>query len=203
VTIPSDEHSYLVLSRPFLRHQERPRPGVLGRYGFGYAFIKNPEQTVLAWGPGKFDAAFQTIDFEVLDDGRIRVEMVFVANRPTAIAQVSLDPAQWGLALLNAASGGMAKPFTQPLSRLAQATPWGGLTVDPVFGFIDAANLTTGGLAARQLCLSRQQLEKLLILLHFRKHYAAISGSLQTWRQVRDWDNERTLPRWVVEGHSA
>ncbi len=203
LTIPSDENSLLVVSRPFICDQSRPRPGVLGRYGFGYAFIKNPEQTALAWGPGKFDAAFQTIHFEVLDDGRIRVEMVFVANRPTAIALVSLDPLQWGCAFANAATGGAARPFTAPFSALAQAMPWGQLTFDPVFSFVALANLATAGLAAQELCISRQQIEKQLILIHFQKHYAAISGSLQTWRQIRDWDDESSLPGWVLRGASA
>lgn len=203
LTLPSDENSLLVVTRPFICDQARPRPGVLGRYGFGYAFIKNPEQTALAWGPGKFDAAFQTIHFEVLDDGRIRVEMVFVANRPTAIARVSLDPVQWGCAFANAATGGAARPFTAPVSELAQAMPWGQVTVDPVFGFVALANVATAGLAARELCISRRQIEKQLILIHFQKHYAAISGSLQTWRQIRDWDDESSLPGWVIRGASA
>src|SRR6185503_21024697 len=166
LTIPSDEHSLLVMAPPFIAHQRRPRPGVLGRYGFGYAFIKNPERTLLAWGPGKFDAAFQTIDFEVLDDGRIRVEMVFVANRPTAIAHVSLDPVQWGLTFADLATAGAARPITRPLSQLAQGMPWGDFTFDPVFSFVTLANAATGGLAARELCISREQIEKQLILLH-------------------------------------
>ncbi|HEX9941232.1 MAG TPA: hypothetical protein VGG03_04390, partial [Thermoanaerobaculia bacterium] len=204
ITIPLDEHSYLVLNRDFILDERGPQPADLGRYGFGYAFIKNPVEGVLGWGPGRFDAAMQTIHFRVLRDGRIRVDMAFVANRPTSIANVSLDPFQWSCDFLDTASGGVTSALTAPVRTASEHLPVvGGFRFDPVFAFVALANLFTGGLAAQEFCISREQLEKRLILQHFMKHYQAVAGSIQTWRQIRDWLNEASLPRWVITGEST
>ncbi|HYU33742.1 MAG TPA: hypothetical protein VEW48_16435, partial [Thermoanaerobaculia bacterium] len=204
VTVPLRENSYLVLNREFVLDQQSTRPGEIGRYGFGYAFIKNPVEGALAWGPGRFDAAMQTIHFRVLDDGRIRSDMTFVANRPTGILNVSLNPVQWGLDAMDLMSGGLSSALTAPLRVASERLPAvGGFRPDPVFAFVLAANALTGGLAAQELCISRVQLEKRLILQHFMKHYQAVSGSIQTWRQIRDWLDESRLPRWVVTGEGS
>jgi hypothetical protein len=203
ITVPLDEDSYLIVNRDFVLDQG-PRGGDMGRYGFGYAFIKNLTDGVLGWGPGRFDAAMQTIHFHVLNDGRIRVDMVFVANRPTSIVNVSLNPFQWGRDMLDAVPGGATHALMAPLRTASERLPAiDGFRIDPVFGFIFLANLMTGGLAARELCISREQLEKRLILQHFMKHYQAVTGSIQTWRQIRNWLDERSLPRWVITGEST
>lgn len=204
ITVPLNEDSYLVVNREFVLDEGPRAGGDLGRYGFGYAFIKNPDEGLLGWGPGKFDAAMQTIHFRVLPDGRIRVDMVFVANRPTSILNVSLNPFVWGHDMLDAVSGGATNALTAPLRTASERLPAiGGFRIDPVYGFIFLANLLTGGLAAQELCISREQLEKRLILQHFMKHYQAVTGSIQTWRQIRDWLDERNLPRWVITGEST
>jgi len=203
LTLPLAESSLLILSRDFVTIEERPRDGELGHYGLGYAFIKNPGPSLLGWGPGEFDAAFQTIDFRVLEDGRIRVDMVFVANRPRRLINLPPDPVRLAARLAERASGGAATPLTSPLRRLSAGAPWNVFSFDPIFGFVTFANLATGGLAASQLCISRQQIEKGLLLTHFSQHYNTIVGSLQTWRQIRDWLDEAALPRWVVTGESA
>src|SRR3954465_10491556 len=89
------EGSYLIMDRAFVINEDNPSPDILGRYGFGYSFIKNPEQGLLAYGPGEFDAAIELIYFTVFRDGRTRADAVFVANRPTEIAHIPLNPAVW------------------------------------------------------------------------------------------------------------
>ena len=50
--VPLREESYLVLSPEFVVADDRPGPGLLGRYGFGYAFIEDPVNAgALAYGP--------------------------------------------------------------------------------------------------------------------------------------------------------
>jgi hypothetical protein len=61
-------------------------------------------------------------------------------------------------------------------------------------------NALSAGKAARDWRISREQIEKKLLMLHFRQHYRAISGSLRTWRQVADWTDESTMPEWTGEG---
>lgn len=206
--IPLDESSYLVLSREFIVDDSAPpaKSGgrmTAGRYGFGYAFVKSRGGGPLAYGPGEFDAAFQHIQFEVDGDGESQVRLVFVANRPVQIAAVPILPVDWAVRLTNVATLGMwssmLTPLAQGLSRLA---PLGG-TFDPISTLVDAANLVTGGQAARKSCVSREQLEKTFLVQHFMQHYDMISGALQTWRSVLDWTDERSLPDWIRTGISS
>jgi hypothetical protein len=200
LTLPLPEGSYLIVSRDFVLHQENPEPGVLGRYGFGYAFIRNPTPGLLAYGPGEFDAAFETIDFHVLADGRVRLDMAFVVNRPENILNPVLNPLNWGMQMANLMSMGLASRILPPALGSAGL----GATGDPVFTFLALANLMTGGYAARELCLSRSQLEKSFLVTHFNQHYTMASGSLVTWRQIPDWlAPEDQLPAWVVSGTAA
>ena len=74
------------------------------------------------------------------------------------------------------------------------------LVFDPVYLAIDGLNAITNGTAARNWRISREQMEKNLLMLHFRQHYRAISGALRTWRQVSDWTDESTMPQWALDG---
>jgi len=159
--LPLAESTYLVLNRDFLIDDSTEHDDVIGRYGFGYAVIKNPKERILAWGPGEFDVGFQNFEFTILSNGESSVRMAFVVNRPRRI--------------FNAA-------------------------VDPVYTFIDAANLLTAGAAARLWCISRRELEIRFMAQHYIQHYDMILGALSTWSQVRDWLDESQIPRWVLTG---
>jgi hypothetical protein len=201
LVLPLSEDSYLVLSHDCITNEDNPKPGVLGKYGLGYAFIKDPTRNLVAYGPGQFDAAIELINFRVLEDGKIRVHMVFVANQPERILNLSLDPVGWGVTLMDLMSFGLTSRVLAPMQGVLDQLPWGGVDVDPVDTFIRLANLLTGGQAAKQLCLSREGLNKQFLIKHFTQHYQAIVGSLQTWRQIPDWlAGEENLPRWVVRG---
>jgi hypothetical protein len=65
------------------------------------------------------------------------------------------------------------------------------------------ANAVTGGQAAQQLCISREQLDKDFLVQHFMQHYVTIVGSLLTWRQIPNWLDAAALPDWVVAGRSS
>jgi hypothetical protein len=202
IVLPLQEDSFLVLTRDFIRVEEDPAPGVLGRYGLGYAFLRNPRQGLLAYGPGEFDAAIELIEFEVRDGGETRVEMAFVANRPERLVNFSFDPLGWGLSAMDAMSLGLAAPFTAPMRSLLAALPFTRLQLDPVYAYVDAANLLTGGAAAEQLCISRDQLDQEFLVKHFMQHYQTIAGSLATWRFVGDWLDTASLPEWAIHGRS-
>lgn len=191
----------MVLSDAFVERREAPEPGVAGRYAFGYAMLRRPEERgILAYGPGRFDAGFQLFEFTVHDAGEIRVRMPFVVNRPERLVDVSLDPFQWGLTVTELATFGLARPWVDPLRRIARAMPWGRLGIDPVFSSVALLNLATFGQASRLYCISREQLEKLMLIFHFNQYYAMVTGSLLTWRQVPDWLDRPALPEWARTG---
>jgi hypothetical protein len=200
LVLPLAEESYLVLSADFIVDEENPEPGVLGRYGFGYAFVKNPRAGILAYGPGEFDAAVELIQFDVGPHGHVEVSMVFVANRPERIVSLPLNPMAWGSWAADVLSLGMSGTLLAPVRAALDrfSVPSGG--VDPVLAFIAAANALTGGLAAEELCISREQLDKSFLVKHFVQHYQAVAGSLSVWRLVCDWLDTAALPPWVRLG---
>jgi hypothetical protein len=203
LVLPLSEASYLVLNRDFITNEDNPAPGVLGQYGLGYAFIKDPTSGLIAYGPGQFDAAVELINFRVLEGGKTKVEMVFVANRPERILNLSLDPVNWSFTLADFISFGMTSRLFGPVKGIFEQLPLRRSTVDPVYTFIWLANVLTGGQAARQLCISKDELDKQFLITHFMQHYQTIAGALHTWRQIPDWLDSATLPEWVVTGVSS
>jgi len=198
-----DEESYLILSRDFILDLDHPEPGVLGCYGLGYAFIKSPSDSLITYGPGQFDAAFESIQFRVHETGEIRVRMVFVVNRPGHIAHVNIDPFQWTLQAADLFSLGLTSRLLGPLREVIDQWTFPVGSFDPVYGYIALVNGLTTGWAGRTLCISKEQLDKDFLLQHFSQHYQAIVGSLLTWRQIADWLDTPNLPEWVITGRSS
>jgi len=198
-----DEESYLVVSRDFILDRDRPAPGTLAEYGVGYAFIKSPKPEFLAFGPGEFAMAIELIEFQLAESGDIQVHMVFVVNRPEAIANLTLDPVGWTLRLANFLSLGIASPLLNPLRTAVSRLPLRLGTFDPVYSYIGLMKLLTDGLSEEKLCISKEQLDKRFLLQHFLQHYQTLAGALFTWRQIPDWLDSAALPRWVVTGRSS
>lgn len=204
VSIPLREIAYIIFSADYVLAHDQPPPGTGGRYTFGYSMLRtDQERSILAYGPGHFAAGFQLFDFRVLDDGTIRVRMPFVVNRPRRILNLSLDPLQWAITGTEIATLGLAKPFLAPFQTVVDRLPLNQLGFDPIFGSIALLNLFTFGQAAQQYCISRQQLEKIMLIYHFNQYYTMITGSLLTWRQIENWLDTANLPRWVIDGRSS
>lgn len=197
LTVPLQEQSYLVLSRDFIVDQSEGNHDLPGTYGLGYAFLKNVDnQTPFAYGPGEFDNAVQLIHFVITRAAEIKVRMLFAANRPTRIVNVSINPLKWTLTLANLTTLGLAS-FLLPSEAIAPQLQAG--EIDPVFAFISLANLVTGGFAARQFCVSRKQLEQDFLAQHYLEHYNTITGTIQSWRRVPDWF---APPHWAMTGEA-
>ena len=115
-----DEGSYLVAHEDFIKTELRPpsahggRHKILGDYGIGYSFIKNPVQTIFGYGPGEFDAAIELINFRIYESGYISVRMVFIANRPTHTVNLTVDPVDWNFKLADLFSLGFASKVFGP-----------------------------------------------------------------------------------------
>ncbi len=198
-----NEESLLVLSPEFITDDSSSESPALGRYGLGYAFIRNPRGGLVAYGPGQFDVAIELIAFDVQRPGEVLVEMVFVANRPTEIVNLVLDPADWGFRIADALLFGVPSQVFAPLKAALAAFPLRLGQFDPVYAYIDLANALTLGWSSERLCINRDQLDKRFLVQHFMQHYQAIVGSLLTWRQVPDWLDTAALPDWVVNGISV
>jgi hypothetical protein len=199
---PLREETYVAISRDFVTDRDDPSPDLLGRYGLGYALLKPaPNPTIFAYGPGHFDAGFQTIDFVMNERGQINVRMVFVSNRPRRVLDLELNPVSLGFGLADIFTLGLASrafgPVRDALERFSPRIP----NLDPVTAYIFLANMLTGGLSEYELCTSLATLERdPMLLTHFMEHYELISGALSTWRRVQNWLDPKDIPEWVREG---
>jgi hypothetical protein len=200
----SGEAQYIIYSHAFVADQTEVLPGLRGRFQFGYAMLRpRHDDSILAYGPGQFDAGFQLFTFTVADDGTVRVRMPFVVNRPTQILSISLDPLDWAFRTAEVLTLGRASRFLEPLHAAFDDLPWRPGGFDPVFSSIELVNLLTLGQASRVLCISKEQLEKFFLVFHFDQYYTMITGSLLTWRQIGNWQDPADIPAWVKTGRGA
>ena len=199
------EGELLILHRDFITYEDRPdEEGVVGKYGLGYATMVDPttEGTIFVSGPGNLRFGFQTFVFRVLENGETYVRMPLVVYRPAKLAELSFNPADWVARFSNLVApdkgGGLLEPLKQTFDQLSP-----GISFDPFNAFIELANLSSGGRAAKQFCITKDQLDKKLMTWHFMANYNLFVGLLQTWRQIPDWLDADKLPDWVVTGISS
>jgi hypothetical protein len=203
LVVPLIEDSYLVLSPDFVLNETDPEPDVLGRYGFGYAFVRNESAGLLAYGPGEFEAAIELIQFHVLASGETRAHLVFVVNRPDRIVNATLDPVAWSFGAADLVSLGVASTFLGPIRAALERLPLRVGPFDPISTYVTIANQLTGGIAAEELCISREQLEKDFLVQHFMQHYQMLTGALLTWRRIPDWLDRDALPKLIITGRNV
>jgi hypothetical protein len=129
--------------------------------------------------------------------------MIFVANRPAEIVNLVLDPVDWSFRLADTFSFGLTSQLLAPVKTVLNLVPLRLGAFDPVYLYVRVANALTFGFAGRQLCITREQLEKQFLVQHFMQHYQTMAGSLLTWRQIPDWLDTPALPQWVVLGISS
>jgi hypothetical protein len=194
--MPMKDPTYVVIGPPFIKNQENPEPGVLGQYGFGYAFVPySPDGPgVIAYGPGHFTAAIQNVDFTVVSDGEIRVRTAFVVNRPDKIAQVDIDPIDWSFRFADLMTFGIASRLMAPVRTVTDTLPLRVSGLDPISTYIWVANTVTGGMAATRLGYSKSVLEKRMLVQHFLQNYEMLRSSVLVWRTVPDWTDHAMLP---------
>jgi len=205
LVFPQTEETYIAINQEFIVDENDPTPEVLGRYGLGYALLKPaPRKSIFAYGPGYFTIGFQTIDFEINRQGETRVRMVFVANRPTNVINLDLNPVSWGFTFADLMTFGLASEFFGPVKNALTRVSPRLENFDPVLTYIRLVNLLTNGLAEQQFCASLKTLEKNpMLLTHFMEHYYLISGALMTWRKVQNWLDSAEVPEGVKEGTTS
>jgi hypothetical protein len=186
---------YLVASPEFIIHEDDPEPGVIGRYGYGYATLHDPAYSngPLLWGPGRFSPGFESFVFEVHSNGETVVSSPFAVNRPERIFGVSPDPVELGMRVADLFSFGLA-------SRLLPGLKSG---FDPLLSPVAMIDSGTGGLAGKLLGLNIDNVERYFLFQHFMSAYSLLTGALLTYSQVADWTApEDQMPAWVREGRS-
>ncbi len=217
LNLPVSEEVYTVLPWFMVRNERLQKPvdappstasasyhtfrkkHALGRFGYGYFVVHRSDPGSPLYGPSKLSAAFETIHFEVLDDGEVRAKMVFVANQPNRI--IDIDPVEMGFNMANMATLGAASPLLEPMKvTLDKLVP----KFDPVFEAIRFANILTGGVARDHLAISKERLLKNIMVLHFQQAYDFFLNTSSTWRLVPDWKNaKQSLEEWTARASSS
>ena len=201
--IPSAAN-WLIMSPDTITIDDNPGKGMLGRYGIGYAFMKEPGKPgMFAYGPGQLEPTVQTLIWEVHENGDVITRMSFISSAPNALLSVSFNPLDWGFMATELLTAGQFSNRLAPFRRAANRLPFSNLKFDPVFPTINALNIMTLGAAGRKLGISREEINKTLTYEHFLQHYNAVLGSRQTWEMFSDWTDESKLPAWVKEGESS
>jgi hypothetical protein len=205
LSFPLKEATYIVLSRDFITSRDDALPDLLGEYGFGYALLKPaPAKSIFAYGPGHFTAGFQLINFTVQRNGSSRAKLAFVSNRPDKVLNIDIDPVGWSFKLADLMSFGLVSQVFGPLKTLIGRLSPRLDNFDPVTAWIGLANFLTGGLAAKEWCLSLKALEKNpMLVTHFMQHYQMLTGALMTWRHVFNWLESERIPEWVRLGNAC
>ncbi|MCP4660301.1 MAG: hypothetical protein GY856_33285 [bacterium] len=202
--LPVEETVFAILHPDFLVYEDDPAPGVLGEYGYGYAFIPSPElDSVFAYGPERLTSAFEYIHFRVLDNGEVWVKMAFVANYPRRILINASSLAELGLKVADGMSLGTASKVFRPMLAALNRTPLRYFQPAPVFASIDLLNFATAGLTGDLLAINRERLIKDVMSAHFLMLYDFILDSLPTFKKVPNWLDRKKLPSWVVTGESS
>ncbi|MCA1636427.1 MAG: hypothetical protein LC802_22735, partial [Acidobacteria bacterium] len=164
---PRDEEIYLVISRDFITDENKPAPGLMGRYGFGYAFLNYREdRNMIARSQGVFGTGFQLINFSLDEEGRARVRLVLVVNRPDNIVSVDIDPVGWGFRLADIFSFGMLTRFLSPARDLVGRFAPKVTGFDPLAAYLSFARVVSGGLTTERLCMTRETLDKEILVQH-------------------------------------
>src|SRR5215472_7983151 len=143
LVLPLPDTPVLAINPQMVIDQEYPAPGVLGRYGFTYALLDDPDiRGPQVYGPAQYKACFQTIQFEALDTGESRVRLAFTGNIPDKILDVKIDPIGLALKTSDFFSFGLTSRLLEPAQGLLAKRPVLG-SFDPLLGFISMANIAT------------------------------------------------------------
>jgi hypothetical protein len=202
VQLPLQESSYLVIGPSFVHNQSEPSSDVLARYGLGYAFVPYTpgDLGMIAYGPGHFAAAIQTVDFSLIANGEIRVRSGFVVNRPKQIARVDIDPIDWGFRLADLMTFGAASRIMSPVRTITDMLPLRITGLDPIATSIWLASAMTNGMVDRPLADAKQQFEKGVLTQHALQQRELLTRALFVWRMAADWTDEGRLPAFCRKG---
>ena len=191
--IPMPQPVYTVCTPDFVIDAENPRPGVLGEYGYGYSVVPNPNyKTLFAAGPSKITNTIETLHLRVLDTGEVRAHMDFITPQPPQILE--FKPVEWSFDLADLFTFGAASKIFAPVKKVLEGFE---PQIDPVYTTVRLLNLLTLGVASDDYCINKEQLFKLLMVLHFTDAYHMYNMSASHFRMVPDWTDEASLPAWA------
>ena len=211
--LPSKAVADVILSPDFILDEDdpreinpnnpRPHDKVVGRYGWGYCFIKSPNpESFFAYAPEGLGPAFMSFHFDVHESGDVRLYNYFAANQPTSFMRIPASPFEWGFELADLMSFGLSSRLLKPLRQTLKRLPYGSSDIEPIMALIKLANFLSNDRAERELMISRREVLKTVMAIHFMDAYKFQLGTLPHWRRFPEWTDPTKLPQWVKTGEA-
>lgn len=190
LVIPLQQENVVVLTPDLQVDREDPEPGVTGEYGYGFTYLAGPSSE----GRRQIRTGFAQTVFRVHDDGEVRLRHLAIFNQLSHLLDFGpvLD---WGRAVADQASFGMASVFLNPWRRAFDQLASG---FDPLLRLADFANAVTGGWTERALSLSREDFLKQALMQNTEYLHDFYLRTLQIWEMVPDWCDESSIPAWLL-----
>ncbi len=203
LVVPLGSTQHLVLNADLTVNRRDPESGTLGVFGVGFGLVKDPARSLFAVGPDRIQPGLELQYLRVLESGEVRARSVTIMQRPQKILNLSMDPIDWGFRAAEFLTLGASTRFTTPVEKALDGLPARGMGFDPVFGSIRLLNVLTGNRAANELCISKERIERDILIKHSMAIRQALLGSRQTWLQVPDWLDRAAIPEWVAQGETS
>jgi hypothetical protein len=194
VTLSMTQPVHTVMAPEFLVDEDNPEPGVLGRYGYGYSVVPDlAHRTAITSGPSTITNTIEMLSFRVLNTGEVRAHMEFITPQPPRI----VDPVLLAFDVADRLSFGTASKVFGPVKALLERME---PNVDPIYFSIAVLNTLSAGLAAQEFGISKQNLFKKFMNLHFTDVYKMYNLAASHFAMVQDWTDTSTLPTWATTG---
>jgi len=197
VTLSMTQPVHTVMAPEFLLDEDGPEPGIVGRYGYGYSVVPDlAHPTAVTSGPSTITNTIEMLSFRVLDTGIVRAHMDFITPQPPRI----VDPVLLAFDVADRLSFGTASKMFSPLKALLERIE---PEVDPIYFSINFLNAISAGLAAEEFGISKQNLFRKFMNLHFTDVYKMYNLASSHFAMVRDWTDPSALPAWATTGAYA
>jgi len=200
----TQEFLYGLVTPAFFCDEQKPRKGVLGEYGMGFALVAPPaDQSPLTVGPEVFTMGMNYFRFIVYETGEIRTTVTFACNQLKGLMPLPVSPINWGLMGFDVLTDGRASKLLEPLTKGADKLPLGKARFDPVLTTIKTMNRVTGGALGRDYGISTDNIFKWILRKHGTVFNQQMSEAGRVWRAFPDWLATDELPLYIRHGRPA
>ena len=203
LVLPLTINVHYVASADLSENQRDPDPSTLGAFGPGFGFLRAANPRVLAAAPDMIQPGLRLQTLRVLATGEVRSRSLLIMPRPEKILNLSVLAPDFFLGAADFLSLGATRSLTQQVQGAFDRSHLHNVGFDPLLASIRLLNLMTGGRAASELCISKEQVEKKILAKDALGARQGILSSRQIWLQVPDWLDRDAIPPWVIRGEIA
>lgn len=197
LVIPLARVAPVAMDSSLIVNRTNPGPGILGAYGPGFARIDHP-QGLLRVGPDAGQPGLELQYLQVHEDGEVRLRSVTIMPVPAKLFDLSWNPAQWSLGMLDRFTFGMTRPMTKPIRDAMDRLP--SPPIDPILAPARLLNWASGDTLAKTLCATKRDFLVEILALEASKNLHTLLATRQIWQTGKDWLKPETLPAWVRSG---